>query len=341
VKRFSLKAPKKNSTGLSGQMAFKWKHLVVFATFFAALGGYSLWLSFADNPLLPGDINNDNKVDVTDLSILLSNWGLSNPDVDLNDDGVINIFDLSILLSNYGRTITPPPPPPPPPPVPTVSLSANPTSVAAGGSSTLSWSSTNATSCTASGAWSGAKTTSGSQSTGALNATSTYNLSCSGSGGSGNASTTVTVTGATGEIATEAQCPNQNNASASVAVQNTAMICMHNVGRNANGRSSLTQNTPLMSASAAKANDIITCNEFSHTACGRPFDYWIKFYNYPGLCYGENIAQGYQTVRAAFIAWMNSPGHRANILNANYRDIGVAVQGASSQKTWVMNPGGC
>ncbi|MEK7538862.1 MAG: hypothetical protein AAB552_03410 [Patescibacteria group bacterium] len=61
---------------------------------------------------------------------------------------------------------------------PTVSLSATPTSVTSGSSATLSWTSTNATSCTASGAWSGVKGTSGSQTTGPLTATATYTLTC-------------------------------------------------------------------------------------------------------------------------------------------------------------------
>jgi hypothetical protein len=80
-------------------------------------------------------------------------------------------------------------------PVPTVSLTANPTSVASGGASTLTWSSTNATSCTASGDWSGTKATSGSQSTGALTASGNFTLTCTGAGGSASASATVTLTG--------------------------------------------------------------------------------------------------------------------------------------------------
>ena len=78
-------------------------------------------------------------------------------------------------------------------PAPTASLSANPTSVASGGSSTLSWSSTNASSCTASGAWSGTKATSGSSSTGGITSTSSYTLTCSGAGGSAVSNATVTV----------------------------------------------------------------------------------------------------------------------------------------------------
>ena len=79
-------------------------------------------------------------------------------------------------------------------PAPTVSLNASPANVANGGTSTLTWSSTNATSCTAGGAWSGNKTTSGSQSTGPLSASSTYTLNCTGTGGSASQSATVTVT---------------------------------------------------------------------------------------------------------------------------------------------------
>jgi len=84
---------------------------------------------------------------------------------------------------------------PPPPPLPTASLTASPTSIASGASSTLTWSSNNASSCVASGAWSGSKAIAGSQSTGALTASKTYSLSCTGSGGSAGASTTVTVSG--------------------------------------------------------------------------------------------------------------------------------------------------
>jgi hypothetical protein len=81
------------------------------------------------------------------------------------------------------------------PPKPVVTLSASPISVTTGGSSNLSWSATNSpTSCTASGSWSGAKASSGTQSTGALNTaqTYTYTLACTNAGGTGSASTSVT-----------------------------------------------------------------------------------------------------------------------------------------------------
>jgi len=83
------------------------------------------------------------------------------------------------------------------PPAPTVTLAATPATVASGAAAQLSWTSTNATSCTASGGWTGAKSTSGNQSTGNLAATTTFTLTCTGPGGQGSASRTVTVTSST------------------------------------------------------------------------------------------------------------------------------------------------
>jgi hypothetical protein len=95
-------------------------------------------------------------------------------------------------------------------PAPTVSLGASPSTVVAGQASTLTWNSTNATTCNASGAWSGSKPTSGSASTGALNQTSTYTLTCIGPGGSGSSSTTVTVNPAGGTGTTRDVYPGQS-----------------------------------------------------------------------------------------------------------------------------------
>ncbi|HET9721517.1 MAG TPA: dockerin type I domain-containing protein [Candidatus Saccharimonadales bacterium] len=49
-----------------------------------------------------GDLNSDGQVNITDLSIMLSNWGTTNSTCDLNTNGSVDIFDLSILLSHYG-----------------------------------------------------------------------------------------------------------------------------------------------------------------------------------------------------------------------------------------------
>jgi len=87
---------------------------------------------------------------------------------------------------------------PPGSPAPTVSFDAAPTTVVSGGSSLLSWSSSNASSCSAGGAWTGAKPTSGSQPINSITALSTYTLTCTGTGGSTTRSVTVNVTGGGG-----------------------------------------------------------------------------------------------------------------------------------------------
>jgi Pectate lyase superfamily protein len=87
-------------------------------------------------------------------------------------------------------TVAAPPPPPPPPPAPTASLSANPTSVKSGKSSTLSWSSTNATSCNSRN-FTASKTSGSAVVTPSM--TTTYSIACSGNGGSATATVTVTV----------------------------------------------------------------------------------------------------------------------------------------------------
>lgn len=85
---------------------------------------------------------------------------------------------------------------------PTVSLTADQSPVATGGSTTLRWSSTGATSCTGTGFSTGGAT-SGSASTGALSSTQNYQVSCTGTGGTTNAFATVTVVAPTATITAE------------------------------------------------------------------------------------------------------------------------------------------
>ncbi|MDE2218968.1 MAG: Ig-like domain repeat protein [Gammaproteobacteria bacterium] len=86
-----------------------------------------------------------------------------------------------------------------PPPQPTVTLSVSPTSITLGQSTTLTWSSTNATSCTASGSWSGTQATSGTSSqTPASTGSLSYSLACTGAGGTTSSSATLTVNAASG-----------------------------------------------------------------------------------------------------------------------------------------------
>jgi hypothetical protein len=76
---------------------------------------------------------------------------------------------------------------------PDLSLQAQPEQVAVNGSSTLTWSTQDASSCTASGGWSGSRAVSGSFNTGPLSRTTSYSLSCTGPSGNALASVTIEV----------------------------------------------------------------------------------------------------------------------------------------------------
>jgi len=86
---------------------FSKPQLLIFAIAFALIG-YLIFRSLAaPNPSLPGDLNNDNTVNITDLSILLSDYNTTNTAADINSDGTVNVLDLSILLSHYGESVSP------------------------------------------------------------------------------------------------------------------------------------------------------------------------------------------------------------------------------------------
>ncbi|MEK4028142.1 S-layer homology domain-containing protein [Pseudobacillus sp. FSL P4-0506] len=75
-----------------------------------------------------------------------------------------------------------------------------------------------------------------------------------------------------------------------------------------------------------KSEDMVKNNYFDHTSptYGSPFEMMDQFsINYTFA--GENIAAGYSTAEAVMEGWMNSPGHRANILNPNYKEMGIGI----------------
>ena len=83
------------------------------------------------------------------------------------------------------------------------------------------------------------------------------------------------------------------------------------------------------------STDMAQQNYFSHTSLdGRQFNQRITAAGYPFSTGGENIACGYSTPQAVMNGWMNSSGHRANILNASFCDIGVgyAFESTSSYR---------
>lgn len=104
------------------------------------------------------------------------------------------------------------------------------------------------------------------------------------------------------------------------------VIRLANAERSKKGLPALTGNWQLSRCARYKSQDMINKNYFSHQSptYGSPFDMMEAF----GLRFasaGENIAMGQQTPQAVITAWMNSPGHRGNILSASYSQIGVGL----------------
>ena len=79
---------------------------------------------------------------------------------------------------------------------------------------------------------------------------------------------------------------------------------------------------------AAKDYSVLlnTTNQFKHDADGSPGDR-AKKAGYPSTYVGENIAKGSHNAKDTFEMWMNSPGHRANILKPEYTEIGLGRDG--------------
>jgi len=83
----------------------------------------------------------------------------------------------------------------------------------------------------------------------------------------------------------------------------------------------------------AHAVDMVAQNYFDHTSPdGRDFSDRATAAGYQGFATGENIARGQADAEAVMNSWMDSPGHRKNILSANSNEMGVGVE----QRTWVQ-----
>ncbi len=160
-----------------------------------------------------------------------------------------------------------------------------------------------------------------------------------GNAGSGNTNPGTATTNNGGNTTTTTNNTATNNAgtvtASSQAQQVTSLV---NKERAAAGLNALTLDASLSKVAQAKAEDMAKNGYFSHTSptYGSPFDMMKSF----GIKYsaaGENIAKGQKSADSVMTAWMNSSGHRANILNSNYEKIGVGyTTDAQGNTYWVQ-----
>lgn len=112
------------------------------------------------------------------------------------------------------------------------------------------------------------------------------------------------------------------------------VIDLTNAQRSKNGLPALKADSQLSGVAQKKSADMAQNNYFSHTSptYGSPFDMMRDF----GVTYksaGENIAQGQRTPQEVVNAWMNSEGHRKNILSSNFTHIGVGYEKSGNHWT--------
>lgn len=90
-----------------------------------------------------------------------------------------------------------------------------------------------------------------------------------------------------------------------------------------NGQTALSLNSKLNTAAQAKANDMVTRNYWSHTTPDGQ-EPWVFVSNagYSYLKAGENLAYGFLTSEDTVTGWMNSPSHKANLLDSSYKEVG-------------------
>jgi uncharacterized YkwD family protein len=128
--------------------------------------------------------------------------------------------------------------------------------------------------------------------------------------------------------ATQAPAPSQNtNNEAGLKAYEQQVVDLTNKERAKYALPPLKVDLALSKVAREKSRDMAVNHYFSHNSptYGSPFEMMRKF----GISYtaaGENIAKGQRTPQEVVAAWMNSAGHRANILNKNYTHIGVGFE---------------
>ena len=145
------------------------------------------------------------------------------------------------------------------------------------------------------------------------------------------------LTGAAGAVHLDR--PVQGSSSVSAGIQSSSaaseVVRLTNSARSQNGYAALVEDGALSDAAAVRAREI--ARSFSHTRpSGASFSSALSESGVSYLRAGENIASGQKSASEVVNAWMNSPGHRANILNSSYSRIGSASVNIDGTHYWVQ-----
>ncbi|MGW1126304.1 sigma-70 family RNA polymerase sigma factor [Streptomyces sp. NPDC002526] len=118
------------------------------------------------------------------------------------------------------------------------------------------------------------------------------------------------------------------------------VLALVNTERAKEGCSPVTGNDELTTAAQRHSEDMAAQDYFSHTSQdGSGPGERITAAGYRWSTYGENIAKGQRTPADVMNSWMNSPGHRANILNCSFKELGVGIQDSPDGIVWTQDFG--
>ncbi len=128
-------------------------------------------------------------------------------------------------------------------------------------------------------------------------------------------------------LAPDSTCSSASDANAPAAVQTQAIVCLVNWARAQDRRQHLVQRPRLDLAAELKGQRVASCGQFSHTPCGAAVTSSVRAAGYRYSRFAENLfvgTWGRFSARDAVSAWLQSPPHRANMLNGHFRDFGAA-----------------
>ena len=112
----------------------------------------------------------------------------------------------------------------------------------------------------------------------------------------------------------------------SAAISAVAILDEMNAHRRRHGLGPLSLNGKLNLAASDRVHDMFEQGYFDHVSPDgtQPF-VWARHRGYRYATIGENLAEGQRSAREVVNGWMNSPGHRANILGSSFEDCGLAI----------------
>ena len=113
------------------------------------------------------------------------------------------------------------------------------------------------------------------------------------------------------------------------------MLDLTNAARRNQGCKSLSLDSSLVEAAGSHASDMVRRHYMDHNnPDGQDPGDRMRAAGYQGSGWGENIAAGYDSAQRVFNAWMNSDGHRANILNCKFTKIGIGYDPGQVKSEW-------